>query len=207
MVVTAPHDVTDELDILHALFVHGLQFLHVRKPEWSSRKLCQYLQAIPDFFRNRVCLHSHHDLAVKMRLGGIHLTESICQSFETVPLLEESVGNWKSQGFRVSRSVHTMETLVSSDAAFDYVLAAPVFESISKVGHRPSFQWDIHSIKVGLTTNVIGLGGISADNIGMLSARGFDGAALLGHLWGTPALAVKRFKVIREICKNPDLMY
>ena len=91
---------------------------------------------------------------------------------------------------------------------------SPVFASISKPGYGPAVSLDLVAQQVAAIRGrqaalpqgrlpqdrlplLIGLGGVSADNVALLQQAGFDGAALMGALWQTPnALSV--VKAIRK---------
>uniref|UniRef100_A0A0G4I3P9 Thiamine phosphate synthase/TenI domain-containing protein n=1 Tax=Chromera velia CCMP2878 TaxID=1169474 RepID=A0A0G4I3P9_9ALVE len=63
-----------ELRIVEHLFNHcGLSRLHVRKPGWRQQEVETYVKTVPPKFRRRLVLHQHHDLALSLSLGGIHL--------------------------------------------------------------------------------------------------------------------------------------
>ena len=73
---------------------------------------------------------------------------------------------------------------------YEYIFLSPIFDSISKVGYKGNF--DLKLLRENLCKmkqenpsmpKVIGLGGITAQNMSLIVSAGFDGLALLGAIW------------------------
>ena len=136
------------------------------------RKMCRLrCEAVPERCYSRISLHDCHDMALRYGLGGVHLNGR-----NPVP----------PSGFAglVSRSCHSFEELGRYAGKCDYMFLSPVFDSISKRGYSSHFSLeDIKSNSGIVNDRVFALGGVSADNIGLLPDAGFGGAAVLGYLW------------------------
>jgi thiamine-phosphate pyrophosphorylase len=81
--------------------------------------------------------------------------------------------------------VHSIDT-INQCKSYDYIFLSPVFDSISKKGYSSNIDLNTFMQKKEASTfptKVIGLGGVSKENITLLSDVGFDGAALLGSIW------------------------
>jgi thiamine-phosphate pyrophosphorylase len=89
--------------------------------------------------------------------------------------------------------------VVASENVFDYVFLSPVFDSISKPGYFRNDELGMMSDewKALVKTKVIALGGIDASNIHKTKELGFDGAAVLGAVWGESEMVLQSFKEIR----------
>ena len=198
-VLTAPASVAKETMLVNTLFEAGMPKLHLRKPEWTREEIVAYLREIEAPFLKRVSLHSHYQVAKDFALGGVHFTEKKC--CELGSTINCEIQSWRKAGFHVSRAVHDMDTLKASGNDYDYLLASPVFESISKTGHRPSFLWDVQKVKAGITAKVFALGGIVHQKVEAARKLGFDGVATLGHLWKRPEQALENFKSIMKVCQ------
>jgi thiamine monophosphate synthase len=97
-----------------------------------------------------------------------------------------------------STSVHSWDEFRVLPEGLEYAFISPVFDSISKPGYRATA--DLLEIPSGrLPCRPVGLGGISADTIGLMMTRGWTGAALLGWIWEKPREAVSRFEQIKKI--------
>src|ERR1051326_1734770 len=76
IVISSSSIIENETELVTRLFEMGLETFHLRKHKLSTRKTKEFIQAIPEHFHNRIVLHSHHNLARKFNLRGIHLTKS-----------------------------------------------------------------------------------------------------------------------------------
>ena len=76
VVLSASEPQDHEIEMLCKMFENGLEYFHLRKPKYSTYKLSDYIQSIPEQFRNRIIIHSHHELAVKYNLHGVYITRS-----------------------------------------------------------------------------------------------------------------------------------
>ena len=47
--------------------------VHLRKPEATAAQMEEIVRLIPEELYSRISLHSHFGLAVKYRLGGVHV--------------------------------------------------------------------------------------------------------------------------------------
>ncbi|WP_066218134.1 thiamine phosphate synthase [Formosa haliotis] len=179
IVLIAPEtDIPQEIEILHQLFNAGLQYYHLRKPEKSFDAHAEYLNQIDTAFHNRIVVHDHHDLINSYNLKGIHFQEqkrkdhieNPGQYFKTLNMF----------GKTISSSFHEPEDLAACYFEFDYHLLSPVFSSISKQGYEGR-GFDVNHID----KTIIGMGGVTADNIDRFKALGYKGVGVLGGIWNS----------------------
>jgi thiamine-phosphate pyrophosphorylase len=84
------------------------------------------------------------------------------------------------------------------------VLFGPVFSSLSKPGHGPAadFPWaELASLLAGArprAARILAIGGITAARLPRCRELGFDGAAVLGAVWGAPD-PVAAYSLIRDV--------
>ena len=76
VVITPSKDIPDEPTLVTKMFESGLKTLHLRKPKHSTNQMAEYIKEIPTHFHNRIVIHSHHNLALKFTLKGIHLSKN-----------------------------------------------------------------------------------------------------------------------------------
>jgi thiamine-phosphate pyrophosphorylase len=165
------------------MFEHGLETLHLRKPYFSSKNLVEYLELIPAEYHNRIVIHSHHKLAKRFNLKGVH--------FSKVHRDKNYNTKLKYMSFRLrfgniltTRSCHKIHKLDDNPNRYSYVFLSPMFESISKKSHCGLFS-ERH-IKKALATKkcaVYALGGVDESKFKELNSLGFEGVALLGAIW------------------------
>jgi thiamine-phosphate pyrophosphorylase len=178
IVITMPHRYPGEATIINRLFDAGLQRLHLRKPDASREELEAIVSNIPDTYLDKVSIHSHYTLANTYRLGGIHCTGAGRHEFYATPTTTS----------RRSISLHSIDEAAQVDSSFDYAFIGPIFDSISKIGYKQGIHHE--ELRQFLLrprhTKMIGLGGISLDNIDACTRMGLDGVAILGALWNAP---------------------
>jgi thiamine-phosphate pyrophosphorylase len=182
LVITAPQALPDEPRLLTELLAAGLARLHLRKPGWPAAQVEALIQALPPPFRARLVLHGHPDLVRRYALGGLHLTASHRAAAPRRPRL--------LPGQTLSTSFHSLAEIGHHRRRYDYVFLSPIFDSISKAGYAGNFDLMLVQSflqKVASRPNyqpqVLALGGIDAQNIGLVQQAGFVGAVVLGAVW------------------------
>ena len=84
IVISSSSSLENEAKVITNLFEAGLETFHLRKHKQSTKNTKELLKDIPAHFHNRIIIHSHHKLAYKFNLKGIHLTKThIKQKFKT----------------------------------------------------------------------------------------------------------------------------
>lgn len=187
VLISPEKDVIDELKILHQLFEKGLQYYHLRKPSKSEEEYRNYLDAIDKQFYNRIVTHQYHHLAKEYGLKGVHLQEQFRLDLGTD--LQDYVDAYRNdKQFTVSSSFHHPNDIKNCTVTFDYHLLSPVFNSISKQGYEGK-GFSVNEID----KTIIGMGGVTADNLNKIKAKGYQGAGVLGGVWNAenPVLAFK----------------
>lgn len=190
-VISSAVDIGCEAAIINCLFSAGLCRFHLRKPESSAKQICALLNGIDDAFYRRIALHQHHELASAYGITGLHYTERSRK--QTTP---ETLESQRAQGYQLSTSIHDPQ-LVSSLTSFEYVFYGPVFNSISKPGYQSCIKPGFKLNKEHSCPAIIAIGGIEVQHLQTVRAIGFDGAAVLGAIWGQPEKAEQTFKYLQ----------
>lgn len=94
ILLSHPTKILKEPQLVEALFEKGLEYFHLRKPEYSKEEVEDYLSAIPSKYHSRIVLHSCFELAEKYNLKGIHLNsksvkEDLGDCFPSFAMTEE----------------------------------------------------------------------------------------------------------------------
>jgi len=195
-VISYPEKIEDEEKIIPHLFDNGLEYYHLRKPEWIKDLVANLIKKIPAEYHRKIIIHNHWDLMHKFDLGGIHVRE-----------VEKHLISGCRCDFQ-SIAVHTINELYQLESGFRYAFLSPVFNSISKKDTKSTFKID--SLKTMLQENhpdipVYALGGINQENLMKAKETGFDGAAILGFLWniykneGLEKM-ISAFKKLQKLC-------
>ncbi|MEM9832738.1 MAG: thiamine phosphate synthase [Bacteroidota bacterium] len=206
LLVSNFYDVPYEHYLLHLIFSEGLEYFHLRKKEFSEDAMRRYLDRIHPVFYPNIILHSHFHLVAEYGLGGAHFTrKSIYEDFA----VGENV-DFHRKGF----SLHSTAEVAQLESSYHYIFLSPVFDSISNKGYNSKFK--LSNLRQFLQTatsrpEIIALGGINHTRVEQAASLGFDGIALLGHIWAdfetNPDLvsAVKRFERVRNAISSEQL--
>ena len=170
--VTPPEPLAGEPRRITALLDSGrFTHVHLRHPGASLAEMMRLLTDIPPLLHGRLRLHGHFDLVNEFNLGGLHLN-SRCPA---------PPAGYKG---RLSRSCHSVaEAIGLSGREFDYATLSPVFDSISKPGHRAAFSPDELRQLDNAATPIIALGGVTPARIELLRHYNFAGYAMLSAAW------------------------
>jgi thiamine-phosphate pyrophosphorylase len=88
--------------------------LLIRKPDFQRRD--DFLTEIRLEYRNRLVLHSHHNLKA-LAIHRLHFTENNRNA-----VTRKQLETCKKQDFTLSTSTHSIEDFNELDPAFDYAL-------------------------------------------------------------------------------------
>lgn len=177
--ITVPYIFRGEADEISTLLRSGkADRVHIRKPMATPDEISLLIESIPTDLYHCLTIHDHPYLAVKHGLGGIHLN---------------SRSNHIPDGWNgiVSRSLHSPDE-ISRLTNEDYAFLSPIYPSISKPGHTPSFP--IESLRGAIDNRMIALGGVTPDHFQEIRSIGFGGVAMLGHFW-SPDLNTANFQL------------
>ncbi|HIA37536.1 MAG TPA: thiamine phosphate synthase [Flavobacteriales bacterium] len=194
----------DEEQIVSEMFKQGLQYFHLRKPNFSKSAMMNYLDAIPKKYHNRIVLHSKHSLAKTYNVKGIHLTKKhrqrVLRTWWQIKQIKSNKPN-----LIITTSFHSLETITGNKNNYNYVFLSPVFDSISKKNYQGKFNdSNLKLVLDNLKTKVIALGGVDITTIKEVQEMGFDGMGFLGGIWkSTNPLA--QFINVKKECERRNL--
>ncbi len=197
MLMTPTKDVENELKTINELFEYGLSTLHINKPSMSTKKMNDYIKGINTHFHSKIMLHSHHDLAFKYNLQGIHLTSyHLEKRFKLWCLFKKEKLYHKS--FLHSKSYKKVSDAFQEEKIkFDYYLLGTVFNKITNepnVGFHPLRVQEI--LKTG--KKIIARGGINHNTIPKVKALNFHGAVLGSVIWKNER-PIEAFTTIKQL--------
>ena len=169
IVITSPGYVEGEAGKIARLLEAGVDYVHIRKPDWSARDVLTLIENIPYNMRCRLKLHGHFQLLDGITLGGVHLNGRNPSAPATA--------------LAVSKSCHTLDEVEETVGHnYEYVTLSPIFDSISKPGYDAGFDLGTIAGKIH-GKKVVALGGITPPQFLTLRQHEFVGAALLGYIW------------------------
>lgn len=189
LVITSPQSIKNEALLCNSLFAHGLEILHLRKPEADEDIYEKFIGEIEPRYRDRIVIHAHYHFVQKYGLRGLHFKSG--QGKEYI--------NHKNVSY-ISISCHSIEEIETLPFRPAYCFLSPLFDSISKEGYKSCFT-SLPDVRL-IPFPVIGLGGITPNQIPVCREQGFAGIAVLGYIWEQAEEALSRF--IR--LKTPEVM-
>ncbi|WP_134088929.1 thiamine phosphate synthase [Olivibacter sp. XZL3] len=172
LIVISPESfIQNESQIVNKLFELGLECLHIRKPNADIESVRKFIRTIDFSFHPNLIVHCHLPLFEEFEIAGIHLKA-------------QELNRHKEARGIISTSTHSIDELIALDRPGLQLFISPVFESISKTGYYSESDL-LKAGSICRQGQFIALGGISDQNICRIKREGFDGAAVLGHLWQT----------------------
>lgn len=192
IVISNPVPIADESMLINNMFMAGLQYFHIRKPESDVKTVRKLINGIAPHFYDRIALHQFHEIAADYGIKRMHYTEKAREASG-----KEQGQSRLNDGFMLSTSIHDLSILPKL-TFFDYIFFGPVFNSISKPGYQSKLTADFKLDKTDVKPQVIALGGVELSNLTRLKTMEFDGAAVLGTLWNDPNKAVECFIQLKE---------
>lgn len=176
--ITTPKVIDEDAYIIKGLLDRGIDTVHLRKPESSISECRRLLATLDAQYRANIVIHDYPELYYEFSLRGIHINRNVVA-------LPSGYNGLKS------RSCHSLEEVVRYKSEYDYLLLSPIFDSISKVGYRSTFNEDVlqrASTSGIIDSKVIALGGVTLDKISYLKGLNFGGAAMVGAIYNIDAL-------------------
>tara|TARA_Y100000589_G_scaffold307867_1_gene323927 strand:+ start:308 stop:943 length:636 start_codon:yes stop_codon:yes gene_type:complete len=201
IVLSSQKTVENEIEILISFFEKGLKSFHLRKPHYSKTRMKDYLNKIPSVYHNRIIIHSHHRLAKKYNLKGIHFSskdrKSDFKNWINIRVLKR-----KNPFLRVSTSFNSVSDLNKYIDLYDYVFLSPIFDSKTENNFQSNFkEYNLTSSIQRSNYNVVALGGLDLGNIKKAFNMGFWGCAFLSTLWNSEN-PIEKFEKIKLKCEE-----
>lgn len=184
IVISSSSKIENETDIITSLFEAGLETLHLRKHKLSTKETKELIKAIPVHFHNRIILHSHHNLARKFDVRGIHLTKThIKRKFNT--WLTVKLIQVKNPSIIITTSFNNIGQLFDKEHRhpYSYVFLSPVFDSLNSKFQGGFTEHSLNSAIRKSNFKVIARGGVDINAIEKANAIGFDGLAFYSCIW------------------------
>lgn len=202
IVISSPDGFEHEIYDVQAMFKAGMEYFHIRKPRFSTNRLRKYIERIDPKYHDRIVLHSHHELCIRFKLRGIHLTRRHRNKNFIRRWLKMKYIKLRRPKVEITAAYHTIGSLKIENPGYSYVFLSPIFDSISKVGYKSTFSENsLEKMLHRSSYEVIALGGVDEDKIEQARKWGFAGVAVLGSLWKAKD-PVEKFKRIQELCKQ-----
>jgi|SRR6218665_991369 len=198
VVITPSTDVPDEQNLVTKMFESGLTTLHLRKPKYSTNQMEEYIREIPSHFHNRIVIHSHHKLALKFRLKGIHLSSTHLSKhwkyfFVRLRLRLRFSRTSKSRSYSRLQQIYKPE-----EQDFDYYLVGTMYNNMTGEFYSGFYEDGILAAIRNGGKKLVARGGTSPAVIAKTARYGFYGIAFNSYLWSADLPYSNFLKVLEE---------
>jgi thiamine-phosphate pyrophosphorylase len=182
VVISASGKVDKEAEMVTQMFEMGLQNYHLRKPKYSTKQLKQLIDEIPAHFHGRIVIHSHHILAARYNLKGIHLTRVHKQRRARQWITMQRIRLRRKQ-IVISTSFRKIGSLYEEEHKQTYVFLSPIFDSLSGKYQSGFNEFSLKEALAKTPHNVVARGGMDESRIAKASELGFYGIAFYSTIW------------------------
>lgn len=198
VVITPSKDVPEEQSIITKMFESGLTTLHLRKPKYSTNQMKDYIKEIPSHFHHRIVIHSHHDLALKftlkgIHLGRIHLSKKWKYWFVRLRLKLRFGETQKSRSYSRLQQVYLKE-----EQNFHYYLLGTIFNNMNGELYSGFYEEGVIAANKNSNKRLIARGGTTLGSIRKAKHYGFYGIAFSSYLWSAEAPYERFMKILEE---------
>ncbi|MFL5751894.1 MAG: thiamine phosphate synthase [Bacteroidia bacterium] len=191
-------DKANELQVLISLFENGLNTYHLRKPKLSTKELGEYLRRIPAQFHNRIVIHSHHNLAIKFNLKGVHYTKSHLKKNFKNWWREKTLGIAKSNLIKSVSHTKLVSVYDNNDMNFNYEFLSPIFDSLTGKYQSGFYEEGIKAAIQKTGKRLIARGGADITRIEKVKELGFYGMALYSCIWDSDSPVEEYIKIVKR---------
>ena len=170
----------------------GVDMVQLRDKDRPGGALLQQAIALRENMPGRALLlvNERADVAAAAGADGVQLGEAAMATEPVRPIVGPEA--------LIGRSVHSVTgALRAAGSGADFLLAGTMFATGSHPGQEPSGPGLLERIaSAGVKTPLLGIGGITADNVGPVIASGGHGAAVITSVLANndPESAARRLK-------------
>ena len=188
-------------EILDATIAGGCRMIQLREKEWPSGRLLPLAERLRERCRRAgatFIVNDRVDLAVAVGADGVHLGQDDLPPRAARPLLRP--------GMVLGRSTHSVVQARDAQAeGADYIAVGSMFPTRTK----PDFQLVgpelIRAIRPGTRSPLIGIGGVTRDNVAEVIRAGADGVAVISAVCSAPDPAAATREFLAAIRAARDL--
>jgi thiamine-phosphate pyrophosphorylase len=183
VVITPTRDVADETSLVTKMFESGLTTLHLRKPRYSTRQMAEYIKQIPVHFHNRIIIHSHHNLALKFSLKGIHLTRAHLSGKLKYRILRFRLKMRFSKLIKTRSYTRLQQVYLPEQQQFDYFFIGTMFNNMTGELYSGYYEDAVTAANRNSGKALVARGGTTPRTIEKASRFGFSGIAFNSYIW------------------------
>ncbi|MGH7389510.1 MAG: thiamine phosphate synthase [Candidatus Rokuibacteriota bacterium] len=181
----------DLADVLEGVIAGGGRLVQLREKTWASGRvwaLAERLRARCRAAGVAFIVNDRVDLALALGADGVHLGQEDLPPAAARALLRP--------GMLLGLSTHSVEQARAAQAAgADYVAVGSMFPTATKPDFELVGPELVRKLRGEIRVPLIGIGGITAANVGDVIRAGADGVAVISAVCGAPdpTAATRRF--------------
>lgn len=178
-------------DVLAAVIDGGCRMVQLREKEWPSGRLLPVAERLLARARRAgvtFVVNDRVDLAVAVGADGVHLGQDDLPARRARPLLRP--------GTILGVSTHSVaQAQAARDDGADYVAVGSMFPTATKPDFELVGPALVRELRPDIPVPLIGIGGITHDNVADVIRAGADGVAVISAVCAAadPAAATRRF--------------
>jgi len=188
-------------EILEATIAGGCRLIQLREKEWSSGRLLPLAERLRERCRRAgvtFIVNDRVDLALAVDADGVHLGQDDLPPRAARQLLRP--------GMVLGRSTHSVAQAREAQAeGADYVAVGSMFPTQTK----PDFELVgpdlVRAVRPAIKAPLIGIGGITRDNVAQVIGAGADGVAVISAVCGAPDPVAATREFLAAIRAERDL--
>jgi thiamine-phosphate pyrophosphorylase len=168
-------------EVVEGAVAGGVDIVQLREKDMPAGPLLDLARRLRHITasRARLFVNDRVDVALASGADGVHLGES------SIPV--EVARSLVGDALLIGRSVHAVESAIdASRAGADMVVFGTVFATASHPNQRPSGVAPLAELSRHDTAPVLGIGGITIDNVGEVVKAGASGAAVITAITESP---------------------
>jgi thiamine-phosphate pyrophosphorylase len=169
-------------EVLAGCIAGGCRMVQLREKEWPSGRILPVATRLGDRCRQAgvtFIINDRVDLALAVSADGVHLGQDDLPARAARPLLRP--------GMLLGVSTHDAEQAraAQTDGA-DYVAVGSMFATQSKADFQLVGPGLIRALRSMIRVPLVGIGGITLDNVGDVIRAGADGVAVISAVCAAP---------------------
>ncbi|HXU91381.1 MAG TPA: thiamine phosphate synthase [Methylomirabilota bacterium] len=184
-------------ELLAAVIDGGCRMVQLREKEWPSGRILPLAERLLARARRAgvtFVVNDRVDLALAVGADGVHLGQDDLPARLARPLLRP--------GMLLGISTHDVaQAHAARDAGADYVAVGSMFATTTKADFQLVGPALVRKLRPDIRVALVGIGGITHDNVADVIRAGADGVAVISAVCGAPdpAAAARRFlEIIRD---------
>lgn len=181
----------DLIELLEAVIAGGCRMVQLREKDWPSGRLLPLAERLGARCRAAgvtFIVNDRVDLAVAVGADGVHLGQD--------DLPPQAARRLLKPGMILGRSTHSLAQARQAQAdGADYVAVGSMFPTATKPEFELVGPGILREVRGAVRAPLIGIGGITPDNVGEVVRAGADGVAVISAVCAAPdpCAATRRF--------------